>query len=349
MPYFLYKWFGIHPYSIEFPSIREDFAGENLQKSLDKVRLLSKQISRWLHSRVGVIMNQINRVAIVGGTHGNEFTGAYLVQKFAKFPELITRPSFQTVTLLANPKAFAVARRYTDQDLNRCFLQQNLQNPNLESYEQLRAQSIYNILSANQDQRADFILDLHSTTANMGLTIILVNSHPLNLQLAAYLSSLNPLVKIYRCSFTSVAENPFLNSLSELGFGIEVGPIAQGILDATLFQQTEELVHQILDYLEKFNQDEIPATKETLTLYHHLSVVDYPKQEDGTISGMIHPQLQNRDYEPLNPGEPIFLTFEGKTIVYEGKSTVWPIFINEAAYYEKGIAMSLTQKQQINI
>jgi succinylglutamate desuccinylase len=33
----------------------------------------------------------------------------------------------------------------------------------------------------------------------------------------------------------------------------------------------------------------------------------------------------------------------------EGSSTVWPIFINEAAYYEKGIAMCLTQRQQINI
>jgi succinylglutamate desuccinylase len=44
-------------------------------------------------------MNQINRVAIVGGTHGNEFTGAYLVQKFAQFPDLITRSSFETVTL----------------------------------------------------------------------------------------------------------------------------------------------------------------------------------------------------------------------------------------------------------
>ncbi|MHC5727533.1 MAG: succinylglutamate desuccinylase/aspartoacylase domain-containing protein, partial [Nostoc sp.] len=33
-------------------------------------------------------------------------------------------------------------------------------------------------------------------------------------------------------------------------------------------------------------------------------------------------------------------------IFYEGASTVYPIFINEAAYYEKGIAMYLTQKQQ---
>ncbi|MEH1830196.1 MAG: aspartoacylase [Nostoc sp.] len=294
-------------------------------------------------------MNQINRVAIVGGTHGNEFTGSYLIQKFAQFPDLITRSSFETVTLLANPNAFAAGRRYVEKDLNRCFLKQDLQDPTLKSYEELQAKLIQDTLTSNGDKQADFILDLHSSTANMGLTIILVNSHPLNLKLAAYLSRINPLVRIYRCSFQSVEENPFVNSLCELGFAIEVGPIAQGVLKATLFQQTEELVHALLDYLEQFNQGEIPSNNETLTLYDHLSTVDYPKKSDGTIFGMIHPELQDNDYQALNPGDPIFLTFDDKTIVYEGSSTVWPIFINEAAYYEKGIAMCLTQKQQINI
>ncbi|QLE42940.1 aspartoacylase [Nostoc sp. C052] len=294
-------------------------------------------------------MNQINRVAIVGGTHGNEFTGAYLVHKFAQFPDLITRSSFETVTLLANPNAFAAARRYVEKDLNRCFLKQDLQDSTLKSYEELQAKLIQDTLISNGDKQADFILDLHSSTANMGLTIILVNSHPLNLKLAAYLSQINPLVRIYRCSFQSVEENPFVNSLCELGFAFEVGPIAQGVLKATLFQQTEELVHALLDYLEQFNQGEIRSNNETLTLYDHLSTVDYPKKSDGTIFGMIHPELQDNDYQALNPGDPIFIAFNGKTIVYEGASTVWPIFINEAAYYEKGIAMCLTQKQQINI
>ncbi|HYX13694.1 MAG TPA: aspartoacylase [Nostoc sp.] len=294
-------------------------------------------------------MNQINRVAIVGGTHGNEFTGAYLIQKFSQFPDLITRQSFETVTLLANPNAFAAGRRYVEKDLNRCFIKQDLQDPTLSSYEELQAKSIQQTLASNKDKQTDFILDLHSSTSNMGLTIILVNSHPLNLKLAAYLSQINPLVRVYRCSFKSIEENPFVNSLCELGFAIEIGPIAQGLLKATLFQQTEELVYAVLNYLEQLNQGEIPSTNETLILYDHLSVVDYPKQQNGAIFGMIHPELQDKDYQALNPGEPIFLTFDGKTIYYEGASAVWPIFINEAAYYEKGIAMCFTQKQQINI
>nr|WP_199339379.1 aspartoacylase [Nostoc sp. FACHB-892] len=301
------------------------------------------------NSGVGVIVNQINRVAIVGGTHGNEFTGAYLIQKFAQFPDLVARPSFETITLLANPNAFAVGRRYVEKDLNRCFLKQDLQDPTLSSYEELQAKSIQDTLASNRDKQADFILDLHSSTANMGLTIILVNSHPLNLKLAAYLSQINPLVRVYRCSFKSIEENPFVNSLCELGFAIEVGPIAQGLLKAELFQKTEELISTVLDYIEGFNQGKIPSFKETLILYDHLSVVGYPKGQNGKIFGMIHPELQDKDYQALNPGDPIFLAFDGKTIIYEGTSTVWPIFINEAAYYEKGIAMCFTQRQQINI
>ena len=36
-------------------------------------------------------MVNIGRVALVGGTHGNEFTGVYLVKKFDSFPELINQ------------------------------------------------------------------------------------------------------------------------------------------------------------------------------------------------------------------------------------------------------------------
>lgn len=43
---------------------------------------------------------------------------------------------------------------------------------------------------------------------------------------------------------------PILLSLSPLGCAIEVGAIAQSVLNAQLFQQTEMLVHAILDYLD---------------------------------------------------------------------------------------------------
>ena len=36
-----------------------------------------------------------------------------------------------------------------------------------------------------------------------------------------------------------------------------------------------------------------------------------------------------------------------RTITYQGDSTVYPVFVNEAAYYEKGIAMCLAKQREI--
>ncbi|MDJ0702571.1 MAG: aspartoacylase [Leptolyngbyaceae cyanobacterium MO_188.B28] len=292
------------------------------------------------------IVQPIRQVAIVGGTHGNEFTGAYLIKKFEQRPDLVKRSNFETLTLLGNPKAFDIARRYVDEDLNRCFLKQDLQDASRSSYEAMRAKTLNQILGPKDNARMDFLLDLHSTTANLGVTLILVNHHPFNLRLAAYLSKINPLIKVY-CWSQPGHENAFLNSLCELGFAIEIGPVAQGVLDAAHFQTMEALIHSVLDYLEMCNQGDLIRTDNSLTLYQHVSVIDYPKDAQGDIRAMIHPQLQGRDYEPLHPGDPLFMGMDGASIMYQGESTVWPIFINEAAYYPKGIAMCLTQKQHI--
>ncbi|MBN3927253.1 aspartoacylase [Nostoc sp. NMS4] len=289
-------------------------------------------------------MSQIKRVAIVGGNHGNELTGVHLVKKFQQYPNLINRASFETLALLGNLKAIEEGKRYIEKDLNRCFTNQGLQNPQLSSYEDKRAKEIQQILQPPNQPFADVIVDLHSTTANMGLTLIFCDMHPLLLRLGAYLSSINPLVKV--CINQESKENGFLRSLCELGFVIEVGAVAQNILNAELFQKTEQLIYAVLDYFEECNQGNIPQTSSPLTLYKYIGTVDYPRSSGGDIQAMIHPQLQFRDYEPLNPGDPMFLTFAGKDIFYEGESTVYPIFINEAAYYEKGIAMYLSQKYQ---
>jgi aspartoacylase len=130
---------------------------------------------------------------------------------------------------------------------------------------------------------------------------------------------------------------------------IEIGPIAQGVLNADFFQKTEELIQAILDYLEGYNQGKTLQSDRTLTFYQYVGAIDYPRNEHGEIQAMIHPQIQGKDYEALHPGNPVFLTFDNQAIAYEGESTVYPIFINEAAYYEKGIAMCLTQKQQLTV
>ena len=166
--------------------------------------------------------DSIERVAIVGGTHGNELTGVYLVKKFERFPQLLHRESFKCVTLLANPQAVVANRRYIDRDLNRSFDNAELANVTSVGYEAQRAQEI-----ARELANIDLIIDLHSSTAQMGLTILPSSRHPFNLRLAAYLSTLHPDVRIcYGIGCNS--DDPMLRSLSPLGCTIEVGAIAQG-------------------------------------------------------------------------------------------------------------------------
>jgi succinylglutamate desuccinylase len=282
----------------------------------------------------------IEKIAIVGGTHGNELTGVYAIEQLARFPERLDRYRFEIVTLLANPQAIAANRRYIDRDLNRSFDNDDLANPALTGYEAHRAKEIAQAL-----QHVDLIIDLHSSTSQMGLTILPASTHPFNLRLSAYLSQLHPDVRVcygLKCN----ADDPMLRSLSPLGCTIEVGAVAQGILDADLFAKTERLIYAILDYIAAMNADTPLPAPDEVTVYKTLSSIDYPRDTSGKLQGMIHPRRQFQDYQPLHPGDPLFVTFRGETIPYTGMATVYPIFINEAAYYEKGIAMTLTDKQQ---
>lgn len=76
--------------------------------------------------------------------------------------------------------------------------------------------------------------------------------------------------------------------------------------------------------------------------------VDYPRNESGEIAAIIHPKLQDQDWKPLHPEDPVFLTLDGKTISLGGDQTVYPVFVNEAAYYEKKEAFAKTTKLTLN-
>lgn len=290
----------------------------------------------------------IQKVAIVGGTHGNELLGVYLVKKWQEFPELLHRESLECVAMISNPAAVAINQRYVDRDLNRCFAANDLANENLTSYEDLRAKEIAMQLGPKEQPLADVIIDLHTTTSNMGISLLPSSKHPFNLRLAAYLHSLRSDIKI--CFGLQHGQDaPMLRSLSPLGYTIEVGPIAQGVLNADLFQSTELLVYEILNYVDALNQGNLLPVPPTVTVYQAVSAIDYPRSATGELQAMIHPQLQFKDYEALHPGQPMFRSFTGQEILYTGETLVYPVFINEAAYYEKQIALVMTEKQEISL
>ncbi|MDR1811536.1 MAG: aspartoacylase [Candidatus Fibromonas sp.] len=272
-------------------------------------------------------MDRIRKTVICGGTHGNELTGVYLAKKHGWF--------------LSNPAAAAVCRRYVDRDLNRCFALSELNAPEASnSVELARSREINALLGKKGSETApDLILDIHNTTANMGITLILSSEHPALLQISAVIAREFSNVRIYMQK-ESRDESPYLGTIAKTDVCIEAGPQPHGTLNAELFFNVERVVLRFLELAEAWNNGNLPRMGfETFT---EMRNIDYPRDEQGNITAMVHPALQGRDFCELRAGMPVFLGFDGKEILWQGE-TCYPTFINEAAYYEKGIAMSLAR------
>ncbi|KAL0629706.1 N-acyl-aromatic-L-amino acid amidohydrolase [Plecturocebus cupreus] len=321
----------------------------------------------------------LRRVAVAGGTHGNEMSGVYLVRHWLLAPAELQRPSFSAVPVLANPAATAACRRYVDHDLNRTFTSTflNSRPTRDDPYEVTRARELNQLLGPKASGRAfDFVLDLHNTTANMGTCLITESSHDVfalhlcrHLQVAAAEHTAPggereggqggtmpgpPLLQYPELSCQvflyqrSGEESYNLDSVAKNGLALELGPQPQGVLRADIFSRMRALVATVLDFIDLFNQGTaFPAFE--MEAYRPVGVMDFPRTETGNLAGTVHPQLQDQDFQPLQPGDPIFQMFSGEDLLYEGESTVYPVFINEAAYYEKGVAFIQTEKLTFSV
>lgn len=77
--------------------------------------------------------------------------------------------------------------------------------------------------------------------------------------------------------------------------------------------------------------------------------LNFHKYSHSAISVIDCASPQDRDFCLLHPGDPLFQTFSGETLRYKGNTPLYPFFINECAYYEKGIALSLARKRRVMI
>ena len=66
----------------------------------------------------------VSRVAVCGGTHGNELSGVYLVRECLKTAKKAEDDGLVSVlAVMSNPRAVQQCRSYTETDLDRCFTQ----------------------------------------------------------------------------------------------------------------------------------------------------------------------------------------------------------------------------------
>ena len=293
------------------------------------------------------MIDSIKTVAVTGGTHGNELTGVHLIKHWSKCPEEVSRNSFTTELHLTNPQANAEVRRYIDQDLNRQFGINDLNNPELQGCEQQQAKALNALLGPKKDPRVDFVIDLHTTTANMGMSLIFNTDDPLVVGMAFYIKQKMPEATLFFNPSDRMNDN-FLTSVGRLnGFLIEVGPIAQGLLNYQVYKDTHTAVMHALDYLELRNTGQAIELPTQMDAYEFVEKIPLPEDSDGEITAMIHPNLQNKDYQAINPGDPLFMSLGGETIPYEGETTVYGAFINEAAYYDQHVGLSYMKRTTV--
>ncbi|PSW64889.1 aspartoacylase [Photobacterium leiognathi subsp. mandapamensis] len=289
-------------------------------------------------------MSKIKNVAVVGGTHGNEFSGIYLLKKWQSTPQSLARESFSVETVFANPKAFDENKRYVDHDLNRQFGLHDLSNFELSSYEQSRAKALNEQIGPKGNAKSDFIIDLHNTTSNMGPSLILLQSDQFNRQLGAYVKEKMPDAVVVFEDHTSVDDHLFVCSIAKQGVIIEVGPQPQSVIRQDVLDWMEDMTGHILDFVHLYNTNEIPVLADSYDAYRYEETLKLPVDEQGERIGMVHKSVQDNDFESLNPGDPIFTLFDGTEIFWEGDYVAYPHFINEAAYYDNNLAMSLGKK-----
>lgn len=289
----------------------------------------------------------VSSVAICGGTHGNEMTGVYLVREMQK-QKVDKIGSLSISTVMSNPRAVDVCRRYTETDLNRCFTDALLSSPITDStpYEVRRAQELNAQLGPKgSDKAVDMLIDLHNTTANMGLCLIFYTVDYLPLQILKYLQNKMPSVPVRAMQLDIPLSDAYsLDSVGKHSFSIEAGPQPNGVVRADIFNIVKEALDHTMAWLQEFNSGSSFEAGE-VEAFTVVKSVDYPRDPvTGELSAAIHPQLQDNDFKLLKPGDPIFLSFAGETVKYEGEE-LYPLFVNECAYYEKKIAFHLAEKR----
>jgi aspartoacylase len=287
------------------------------------------------------------RVLVVGATHGNERNAGWLLEGWRHHPDSLCRSGLALELVLGNPEAWAACRRYVERDLNRSFDPALLADPGHQELEVRRARELLALHGPEGRAPCQVALDLHSTTAAMGNSLVVYGRRPTDLALAAAIQARLGL-PIYLHE-GDPAQTGYLAERWPCGLVIEVGPVPQGVVTARLCQQTQLALETALEQLALARIGRLPQPRE-LVVHRHLGSVDLPRRGDGNPSATLHPLRQNRDWEPLRPGDPLFLSAEGHTLAYEppagvGDGPVWAVFINEAAYGEKGIALGLTRRE----
>jgi len=280
-------------------------------------------------------------VLVVAGTHGNEVNAPWLLQQWQANPDLIDASGLPVQRVIGNPEALHRRCRYVDRDLNRSFLPDVLERE-ASGVEFQRAGELLRLYGADGQHPCAVALDLHSTTAAMGNSLVVYGRRPADLALAALVQGALGL-PIYLHE-ADAQQTGFLVESWPCGLVIEVGPVPQGVLNARVVEQTRLGLETCLKVLDQARQG-LALLPAALVVHRHLGSRDLPKSDNGEPQALVHPELQGRDWQSIAPIQAMFRAADGTDCGEPWVEGEVPVFVNEAAYAEKSIAFSLTRRE----
>nr|XP_040038485.1 N-acyl-aromatic-L-amino acid amidohydrolase (carboxylate-forming) B-like [Gasterosteus aculeatus aculeatus] len=224
--------------------------------------------------------------------------------------------------------------------------------PGAVPYEMIRSRELNATLGPKGSPGAvELVCDLHNTTANMGLCLIAYSDCDwICLHIFRHLQRKMPDIPMRYIHFDVPHKESYsLDSVGKHGFAMEIGPQPHGVVRSNVYAAMKAGVQHMLDWVCFFNSGST-FEGEYVDVFTMIKHIDYPRdRETRKIRAAIHPQLQDQDFCLLHPEDPLFQTFSGETLRYKGDEALYPFFINECAYYEKGIALSLARKRRVMV
>ena len=285
------------------------------------------------------------QVLLVAGTHGNELNGIWLFEQWNKSPFLINTYGIQTYKVIGNPKAKNAGKRYIHQDLNRSFQKEALLSVNSSNFELNRANELLNLYGEEGENSCQIALDFHTTTASMGSCLVVYGRRPADLALASLIQ--NHLGLPIYLHESDNKQTGFLVESWPCGIVVEIGPIGQGLLNSRIISQTRLILETLMEQIHQVQKLNL-FFPEKLIVHRHIKSIDFPRDEEGKIDGYVHPRRQSKDWQPLKRNDELFCKFSGEIVRFHEEDQYFPVFINEAAYAEKNIAMSFTKRELWN-
>jgi len=190
----------------------------------------------------------VQRILIVSGTHGNEINPVWAVKKFNREENSLNN-GIEYEYIIGNPVAYEKGYRYIDVDLNRSFKEIKNHDQDNSVYEINRANFLVDQFGINGSKPCQIAIDLHTTTANMGTSIVMYGRRFKDFCLAALIQNKFGL-PIYLHE-KDKAQTGFLVEAWPCGLVIEIGAVAQNLYDPKIIDRFSIIISSLREEIDK--------------------------------------------------------------------------------------------------